>query len=123
MGSPTRFGKMAAPLKYFIDTTSGLWMSGALAGKPAALFTASASMHGGQESTLLSMMLPLFHQGMLILGLPSTEPVLASTQTGGTPYGASHVTGAEGKQPISEDEKHLCLALGKRLARTALQLL
>ncbi len=122
MGSPTRFGNMAAPLKFFIDTTSGLWMSGALAGKPATLFTSSASMHGGQESTLLSMMLPLFHQGMVIVGLPPTEPILASTQTGGTPYGASHVTGTEGKQPISEDEKNLCLALGKRLASTALKL-
>ncbi len=122
IGSPTRFGNMAAPLKYFLDTTSGLWMSGALAGKPASLFTSSASMHGGQESTLLSMMLPLFHHGMLILGLAPTEPILASTQTGGTPYGASHVTGAQGTQPISEDEKHLCLALGKRLALVALKL-
>lgn len=123
MGSPTRFGNMAAPLKYFLDSTSGLWMSGALVGKPAALFTASSSMHGGQESTLLSMMLPLFHQGMLILGLPFTDPVLVNTQTGGTPYGASHVAGPHTKPlEISEDEKHLCLALGTRLATTALKL-
>jgi NAD(P)H dehydrogenase (quinone) len=123
MGSPTRFANMAAPLKYFLDSTSGLWMSGALMGKPAALFTASSSMHGGQESTLLSMMLPLFHHGMLLLGLPPTDPVLGSTQTGGTPYGASHVAGPHTKpNAISEDEKHLCLALGTRLATVALQL-
>ncbi len=106
MGSPTRFGNMAAPLKYFLDSTSSLWMSGALVGKPAALFTASSSLHGGQESTLLSMMLPLFHQGMLIVGLPFTDPVLVNTQTGGTPYGASHVAGPHTKpHAISEDEK------------------
>ncbi len=123
MGSPTRFGNMASPLKYFLDSTSGLWMSGALVDKPAALFTASSSMHGGQESTLLSMMLPLLHQGMLILGLPFTDPVLVNTQTGGTPYGASHVAGTHTKPlDISEDEKHLCLALGTRLATTAQQL-
>lgn len=123
MGSPTRFGNMASPLKYFLDSTSGLWMSGALVDKPAALFTASSSMHGGQESTLLSMMLPLLHQGMLILGLPFTDPVLVNTQTGGTPYGASHVAGTHTNPlDISEDEKHLCLALGTRLATTAQQL-
>ncbi|MFN7097357.1 MAG: NAD(P)H:quinone oxidoreductase [Gammaproteobacteria bacterium] len=116
LGSPTRFGNMAAPLKYFLDGTSGLWLSGALAGKPAAVFTASSSMHGGQESTLISMMLPLLHHGALLVGIPYTEPALTNTKTGGTPYGASHVSGADSKNPISEDEKSLCIALGKRLA-------
>ncbi len=116
LGSPTRFGNMAAPLKYFLDSTSGLWLSGALSGKPAAVFTSSASMHGGQETTLISMMLPLLHHGALIVGIPYSEPALTTTQSGGTPYGASHVAGADSKLPVSEDEKTLCFALGKRLA-------
>lgn len=122
LGSPTRFGNMAAAMKYFWDGTGSLWMQHALAGKPAALFTASSSMHGGQESTLLSMMLPLLHHGMIIIGLPYSEPELASTQSGGTPYGASHVAGIASDAPISEAEKKLCVALGKRLAITALKL-
>lgn len=122
LGSPTRFGNMAAPLKYFLDGTSGLWLKGTLTGKPAAVFTSTASMHGGQETTLLSMMLPLLHHGMLILGLPYSEPQLANTQSGGTPYGASHVAGTPGDQPITEAERALCIALGKRLAVTALKL-
>lgn len=119
LGSPTRFGNMAAPMKYFIDQTSGLWMSGALAGKPASVFTSTASLHGGQESTLLSMMLPLFHHGMLLCGLPPTEHALSETRSGGTPYGPSHFTGANGDLPITEEEKQLCIALGSRLAKTA----
>lgn len=122
LGSPTRFGNMAAPLKYFLDTTSSLWLGGALVGKPAAVFTSTASLHGGQETTLLSMMLPLFHHGMLVMGLPYTEPDLITTTTGGTPYGASHLAGANNKQPLSEAEIRLCRALGKRLAGTAADL-
>jgi NAD(P)H dehydrogenase (quinone) len=122
LGSPTRFGNMAAPLKYFIDGTGGLWLKGAMSGKPAAVFTSTASMHGGQESTLLSMMLPLIHHGMLIVGVPYSEPELMSTRGGGTPYGASHLAGANADQPISEDERRLCIALGTRLAETALKL-
>ncbi|MDO9010240.1 MAG: NAD(P)H:quinone oxidoreductase [Gallionella sp.] len=122
LGSPTRFGNMSAAMKYFWDGTGGLWMKHALAGKPAALFTSSSSMHGGQESTLLSMMLPLLHHGMLIVGLPYSEPELASTQSGGTPYGASHVAGLSSDLPMSEAEKKLCMALGRRLALTALKL-
>lgn len=122
IGSPTRFGNMAAPLKYFLDGTSGLWLSGSLVGKPAAVFTASASMHGGQESTLLSMMLPLLHHGALIVGIPYTEPALTNTKSGGTPYGASHVSGADSKNQITEDEKNLCIALGKRLAEVTKKL-
>ena len=122
MGSPTRFGNMAAPLKYFLDGTGAEWASGTLAGKPAALFTSTSTMHGGQESTLLSMALPLLHHGMLIVGLPYTEPALSSTQTGGTPYGASHVTGAKGDNPLSEHERALARALGRRLADTARKL-
>ena len=122
LGSPTRFGNMAAPMKHFWDGTSALWMKHALAGKPAALFTSTASMHGGQESTLLSMMLPLLHHGMLITGLPYSEPELANTQGGGTPYGASHVAGIAGDAPITETEKKLCIPLGRRLALTALKL-
>jgi len=122
LGSPTRFGNMAAPVKYFIDGTSGLWLKGALIGKPAAVFTSSGSMHGGNEMTLISMMIPLMHHGMLMLGLPYSEPQLGTTKTGGTPYGASHIGGAMDDQPISEDEKKLCMALGKRLAETALKL-
>lgn len=122
LGSPTRFGNMAAPLKYFLDGTSGLWLKGALIGKPAAVFTSSASMHGGNEATLLSMMIPLLHHGMLIVGLPYSEPELSATQSGGTPYGASHVAGVADDLPLSDAEKKLCIALGKRLAETALKL-
>ncbi|MBM4227969.1 MAG: NAD(P)H:quinone oxidoreductase [Gammaproteobacteria bacterium] len=122
LGSPTRFGNMAAPLKAFLDTTSDLWLSGELIGKPAAVFTATGSLHGGHETTLLSMMLPLLHHGMLILGLPYSEAALMRTEAGGSPYGAGHVAGANGERAITEDEKALCLALGKRLATTAKQL-
>jgi len=122
LGSPTRFGNMAAPLKYFLDSTSALWLEGALIGKPAALFTSTSSLHGGQETTLTSMLLPLLHHGMLILGLPYSMPELMNTRTGGTPYGASHFAGADSKQPLSEDEKTLCRALGRRLADTARRL-
>lgn len=122
LGSPTRFGNMAAPMKYFLDGTAGLWLKGALIGKPAAVFTSTGSMHGGNETTLLTMMLPLMHHGMLIVGLPYSEPELSSTQSGGTPYGASHIGGAMDDKKITEDEKKLCLALGKRLAETALKL-
>ena len=122
LGSPTRFGYMAAPVKYFLDGTSGLWLKGALIGKPAAVFTSSGSMHGGNEMTLLTMMIPLMHHGMLMVGLPYSEPQLATTASGGTPYGASHIGGAMDDRPISEDEKKLCMALGKRLAETALKL-
>lgn len=122
LGSPTRFGNMAAPMKYFLDGTSSLWLKGALIGKPAAVFTSSASQHGGNESTLLTMLLPLLHQGMMILGLPYSEPQLTTTTSGGTPYGASHVAGAMDDKPISDDEKKLCIALGKRLAETAVKL-
>lgn len=123
MGSPTRFGNMAAPLKYFLDGTSGLWMSGGLAGKPAGVFTSTASMHGGQESTLLSMMLPLFHHGMLMVGLPYTYPELSRTQSGGTPYGASHLaSGQDSEKSLTTDEARLCEALGERVARIAMAL-
>ncbi len=118
LGSPTRFGNMAAPMKHFFDSTSPLWLSGALVGKPAAVFTSTSSQHGGQESTLLSMMLPLLHHGMLILGLPYTEPALNRTAGGGTPYGASHVAGPGKDQPLTADEKELAQALGRRLATT-----
>jgi NAD(P)H dehydrogenase (quinone) len=120
LGSPTHFGNMAAPLKYFIDNTSEAWFSGALCNKPAVVFTSTGSMHGGQESTLLSMMLPLLHHGMLLLGIPSSEDALRETQTGGTPYGASHVS--YGQHALSKDEKTLCFALGARLAKTAIKL-
>lgn len=122
LGSPTRFGNMAAPLKHFLDGSSAQWLSGALAGKPAAVFTSSASQHGGQESTLLSMMLPLLHHGMFIVGLPYSEPDLAATPDGGTPYGASHVAGADGQPQLSEPEARLAFALGRRLAGAALKL-
>ena len=122
LGSPTRFGNMAAPLKYFLDSTSSLWLSGKLAGKPACVFTSTSSMHGGQESTLLSMMLPLLHHGMLILGIPYTEAALTHTETGGTPYGASHVAGFSGNTSLSKDEEELCIALGERLASTVIKL-
>ena len=118
LGSPTRFGNMAAPLKYFLDSTSSLWLSGGLIGKPAAVFTSTSSLHGGQETTLLSMMLPLLHHGMLILGLPYSETELLTTTSGGTPYGPSHTAGVDSKQPLTAEEKHLCTALGKRLADT-----
>ncbi len=119
LGSPTRFGNMAAPLKHFLDSTSSIWMAGALAGKPACVFTSTSSLHGGQESTLLSMMLPLLHHGMVLLGIPYTIAQLAKTQTGGTPYGASHWAGMSGNSQLSEDEEKLCLALGERLGATA----
>jgi NAD(P)H dehydrogenase (quinone) len=122
LGSPTRFGNMASAMKYFWDGTGGLWMKHALVGKPAVLFTSTGTMHGGQESTLLSMMLPLLHHGMIIVGLPYSESELSSTQSGGTPYGASHVAGLTNDLPISEAEKKLCMALGRRLAETALKL-
>ena len=122
LGSPTRFGNMAAPMKYFLVGTAGLWLKGALIGKPACVFTSTGSMHGGNETTLVTMMLPLMHHGMLIVGLPYSEPVLSSTQSGGTPYGASHIGGALDDKKITEDEKKLCIALGKRLAETALKL-
>jgi NAD(P)H dehydrogenase (quinone) len=119
LGSPTYFGNMAAPLKQFFDTTVPLWLSGDLAGKPAAVFTASASLHGGQETTLLSMMLPLLHHGMIIVGLSYEAATLMRTTTGGTPYGASHFAGANSDRPLSADEKELCQALGTRLANVA----
>lgn len=119
LGSPTRFGNMAAPLKYFLDNTTPLWLNGALIDKPAATFTSTGSLHGGQESTLLSMMLPLLHHGMVLVGLPYAEPALLNTRTGGTPYGASHWAGGDGQQPISPDEAALCQALGRRVARWA----
>lgn len=122
LGSPTRFGNMSSAMKYFLDSTSSQWMSGALAGKPASVFTSSSSMHGGQESTLLSMHIPLLHHGMLIAGLPFTESSLGKTSSGGTPYGASHVAGSSNTNPISADEKTLCLAQGKRMAELALKL-
>ena len=122
LGSPTRFGNMAAPLKYFLDGTSSLWLSGALIGKPAAVFTSTSSLHGGQEATLLSMMIPLLHHGALLLGLPYNETQLMHTTSGGTPYGASHFAGPDNKNPLTEDEKALCKALGRRLAETALKL-
>lgn len=122
VGSPTRFGNMAAPLKHFFDSTSDLWISGAMCDKPAAVFTSSSSMHGGQESTLFTMMLPLMHHGMLIVGIPYTEPALEQTQSGGTPYGASHVSGKNDSPIMTNDEKSLCLALGKRVATVASQL-
>jgi NAD(P)H dehydrogenase (quinone) len=123
LGSPTRFGNMAAPLKYFLDGTGGLWLNGALAGKPAAVFTSTSSLHGGQETTLISMMLPLLHHGMLLVGLPYTETGLNTTRTGGTPYGPSHFagTGATGN-PLSEHEQQLCRAQGRRLAETVRRL-
>ena len=119
LGSPTRFGNMAAPLKHFLDGTGDLWLSGALVDKPGAVFTATGSPHGGQESTLLSMMLPLLHHGMILVGLPYSHPEL---YTSGTPYGASHVSGLDGNQPLSAAEKTLCVALGQRLAQTCLRL-
>ena len=122
LGSPTRFGNMAAAMKYFLDSTVSTWLKGDLIGKPAAVFTSSGSMHGGNEATLLSMMLPLLHHGMVIVGIPYSEAELSATKTGGTPYGASHVGGANDDLAISPDERKLCLALGKRLGQIALKL-
>jgi len=122
LGSPTRFGNMAAPMKHFIDQLGGVWFDGTLAGKPAAVFTSASSMHGGHEVTLTTMMYPLLHLGMIITGIPYSLGPLNSTQTGGTPYGASHLSGHQGELPISEDEKALCIAQGKYLASTALKL-
>ncbi len=122
LGSPTRFGNMAAPMKYFLDGTSGLWLNGDLINKPAAVFTSTSSLHGGQESTLLSMMLPLLHQGMVIAGIPYSEAAVSTTRTGGTPYGASHLASGDAPNKLSADEISLCQALGKRLATLALQL-
>jgi NAD(P)H dehydrogenase (quinone) len=121
LGSPTRFGNMAAPMKYFLDGTSNLWLNGNLIDKPAAVFSSTSSLHGGQESTLLSMMLPLLHHGMVMVGLPYSNPELAMTSTGGTPYGATHFAG-QSNLPLSEDELRLCKALGKRVAQTATKL-
>jgi len=122
LGSPTRFGNMASPLKYFWDSTTELWLAGSLVDKPACVFTSTSSMHGGQETTLTSMMLPLLHHGMILLGLPYTEPALNVTQTGGTPYGVSHVAGITNDQPLSLDEINLAKQLGRRLAVTAQKL-
>lgn len=122
LGSPTRFGNMAAPLKYFLDGTSGLWVSGALAGKPAGVFTSTQTHHGGQEATLLSMMLPLLHHGMVLVGLPYTEQALHRTRSGGTPYGASHVSGTESAPLLTEEERALAHALGRRVAALAVRL-
>jgi NAD(P)H dehydrogenase (quinone) len=122
LGSPTRFGNMAAPLKYFIDSTSSLWLSGAMINKPAAVFTSTSSMHGGQETTLLSMMLPLLHHGMIMLGLPYSDTELLQTTAGGTPYGASHLAGVESNLPLTDMEASLCRALGRRLAQVTSQL-
>ena len=122
MGSPTRFGNMAAPLKYFLDGTGSEWLSGTLTGKPAGLFTSTSSLHGGQESTLLTMAVPLLHHGMLIVGLPYTEPVLTSTTSGGTPYGASHVTWNKSPDQLTKDEIHLARSLGERVATIAQRL-
>lgn len=122
LGSPTRFGNMAAPLKHFLDSTGAEWASGTLVGKVAAAFTSTSTMHGGQETTLVSMMLPLLHHGAVIVGLPYTEPALSSTRSGGTPYGASHVAGAAGDRDIDEDERTLARALGRRVATLALKL-
>jgi len=122
LGSPTRFGNMAAPLKHFLDGTSSLWVSGALAGKPAAVFTSTQTMHGGQETTLLSMMLPLLHHGMYIVGLPYTEAALNETTSGGSPYGASHVAGTQASGKLSEHERVLAQLLGRRVAELAVRL-
>jgi NAD(P)H dehydrogenase (quinone) len=122
LGSPTRFGNMAAPLKYFLDGTGTEWFSGTLVGKPAGVFTSTATLHGGQESTLLTMMIPLLHHGMILVGLPYTEPELSSTRSGGTPYGASHVAGHDADRELDSHESRLCRVLGRRVAETALRL-
>jgi NAD(P)H dehydrogenase (quinone) len=116
MGSPTRFGNMASAMKYFLDGTASQWLSGTLSGKPAVVFTSTGSLHGGQEATLLSMMIPLLHHGMLVMGLPYTEPELMTTESGGSPYGATHWSGVDGRRPVTDDEKRLAIALGRRLA-------
>lgn len=121
LGSPTRFGNMAAAMKYFLDSTSSEWLAGTLSGKPAGVFTSTASLHGGQESTLLSMMLPLLHHGMLLCGLPYSESLLHTTRSGGTPYGPSHLAGSDSQRALDDDEAELCRALGLRIARIALQ--
>ena len=122
LGSPTRFANMASPLKYFLDSTSSQWLSGTLIGKPACVFTSTSSLHGGQETTLLTMMLPLLHHGMIIMGLPYSETTLLRTTTGGTPYGPSHLAGQDSQLPLTEDEKQLCQAQGERLAKLAVRL-
>jgi len=122
LGSPTRFGNMAAAMKYFLDSTAAEWVSGTLSGKPAVLFTSTGSLHGGQESTLLSMMIPLLHHGMLVMGLPYTHPELMNTASGGSPYGATHWSGIDGDKPVTDDEKRLATALGRRLADAAVKL-
>lgn len=122
LGSPTRFGNMAAPLKYFLDTASSVWLSGQLVNKPAAVFSSSASLHGGQEATLLSMMLPLFHLGCVLIGIPYSEPELQLTKSGGTPYGATHYAGKESNLPLTHEEHMLCFALGKRLSEISIKL-
>ncbi len=122
IGSPTHFGNMSASLKYFLDQTSPQWFRGTLSGKPAAVFTSTGSLHGGQEATLLTMMVPLLHHGMLITGIPYSEPALMKTASGGTPYGASHMAGEDGNIPLSDEERELCQALGKRVAKIATQL-
>jgi NAD(P)H dehydrogenase (quinone) len=122
LGSPTRFGNMAAPLKHFLDGTGAEWISGTLAGKPAGVFTSTSTMHGGQESTLLSMMVPLLHHGMLLVGVPFTEAAINATTSGGTPYGASHVAGMAGDRPVSDDERTIARALGRRVADVAVRL-
>jgi NAD(P)H dehydrogenase (quinone) len=122
LGSPTRFGNMAAPMKYFLDTTSQLWMSGTLIDKPASVFTSTSSLHGGQETTLLSMMLPLLHHGMLLQGVPYSETALLLTQSGGTPYGASHLAGSDSKLPVTDEEKRICKTQGRRMAETVKRL-
>jgi NAD(P)H dehydrogenase (quinone) len=122
LGSPTRFGNMAAPMKYFLDTTSQLWMSGALIDKPASVFTSTSSLHGGQETTLLSMMLPLLHHGMLLQGIPYSETALLHTQSGGTPYGASHLAGSDSKLPMTDEERRICKTQGRRMAQTVKRL-
>lgn len=122
MGSPTRFGNMAAALKYFLDGTAGAWLSGALAGKPAGVFTSTSSLHGGQETTLLTMAIPLLHHGMFLVGVPYSEPALSSTSTGGTPYGASHVAPEQTATALSEEETRIARALGRRVAETAVRL-
>lgn len=122
MGSPTRFGNMASAMKYFLDGTGSQWFSGTLSGKPAAVFTSTSTLHGGQESTLLSMMIPLFHHGMVLVGLPYSEPELTSTRSGGTPYGASHLAGPDSDRPLDDDERRLCRVLGRRVAELAVKL-
>ena len=122
LGSPTRFGNMAAPLKHFLDSTADLWLNGSLINKPAAVFTSTSSLHGGQETTLISMMLPLLHHGVMILGLPYSLPALTETKTGGTPYGPSHLAGPNSDLPLSKEEAQLCKALGKRVAEVTTKL-